>query len=314
MDIIDQLALLTNSDSRIEVSYQWKLVSTDEYFHFMDITGKSIKIEDNFSQQIIQFVSQKSTRVSDVLNHFQKNENDISLLHIKLLELSACGLFILRNKKNKHSISPADLERFKCQLKHFENKERLGLSNYRIQQNLFNSKVVIIGLGALGSHIAILLAASGIRNFTLIDGDKIELSNLPRQIYYTENEIGQFKAIVIKSKLVAFDRKIKVTPVNRFITRESSLKKYISHKDMVVLCGDEPRGKINAWVGETCFQHKVPYISMAGSWVGPLFVPYKSPCYVCQTNFNSKEITDFEKYVNLLDCNSDQIIPSFTPA
>lgn len=311
MNLIDKLGLLTNLNSTIQVSYQWQLVATDVHFLFMDSTGRSIKIEDDTSKQIIEFIYPKTVRLSTLLNHFNKRNNEISFFQIKLLELTDCGLCILRNGNENHTISKADLERFKCQLKHFETKELLGLSNYQIQQNLFNSNVAIIGLGALGSHIAMLLAASGIRSFTLIDGDKISISNLPRQFHYKEKEIDKFKTKSIKNKLLSFDRNIKITIVNKFLDTEKIVARYIQNKDFVILCGDMPSGKISTWIGETCFQNNLPYISMAGSWVGPLCIPSISPCYVCQTIFNSKQITDLEKYFNLLERNSNEIIPSF---
>lgn len=48
-------------------------------------------------------------------------------------------------------------------------------------------------MGAVGSHIAVIAAASGIKNITLVDGDIIDESNLVRQIYYKENDVGRKK-------------------------------------------------------------------------------------------------------------------------
>ena len=62
--------------------------------------------------------------------------------------------------------------------------------------------IFIIGLGGIGCTLSQYLISSGIKNLTIIDGDKIEKSNLSRQILYNIDEIGKKKAVVSKSKLL----------------------------------------------------------------------------------------------------------------
>ncbi|WP_442800748.1 HesA/MoeB/ThiF family protein [Shewanella sp. AS16] len=71
------------------------------------------------------------------------------------------------------------------------------------QQRLFAAHIAIIGLGGLGQLAAQYLAAAGVGRLTLIDGDRIELSNLPRQLLYCEADLGLFKAEVAANKLQA---------------------------------------------------------------------------------------------------------------
>ena len=58
------------------------------------------------------------------------------------------------------------------------------------QQKLFNSKVLVVGAGGLGSPVIMYLAALGVGNITIIDHDKVELSNLQRQIIHNTENIG----------------------------------------------------------------------------------------------------------------------------
>ena len=67
---------------------------------------------------------------------------------------------------------------------------------------LGNEKISIIGLGGIGCPLSKYLISSGIKNLTIIDGDKIEKSNLNRQILYNVDETGEYKADVSKSKLL----------------------------------------------------------------------------------------------------------------
>lgn len=64
------------------------------------------------------------------------------------------------------------------------------------QQKLMQSRVAVIGVGGLGCQVAQLLAAAGIGELWLFDHDKVELSNLPRQLLFSEADIGQSKARV----------------------------------------------------------------------------------------------------------------------
>ena len=63
---------------------------------------------------------------------------------------------------------------------------------------LANSKITIVGMGGIGCPLATYLVSSGIKNIKLIDGDKIEKSNLNRQILYSLNDIGQKKTLIAK--------------------------------------------------------------------------------------------------------------------
>ena len=70
-----------------------------------------------------------------------------------------------------------------------------------IYEKLKNSKVAIAGLGGLGSHIAVMLARSGVGHLHLVDFDRVELSNLNRQVY-TVDELGGFEGDSTKNQSI----------------------------------------------------------------------------------------------------------------
>ena len=78
------------------------------------------------------------------------------------------------------------------------------------QRKIFKAKVLIVGVGGLGCPIILYLANSGVGNLGIIDDDKIDLSNLNRQILFTRNDIGKFKVDVAKKKIKEIDKKINV--------------------------------------------------------------------------------------------------------
>lgn len=86
------------------------------------------------------------------------------------------------------------------------------------QQKLSESAVLIVGCGALGSPLAMYLAGAGVGRIVLADFDTIDTSNLHRQIFYTEDEIGMYKAECLQKRIASLNSDIKVTVVKKFVT------------------------------------------------------------------------------------------------
>ncbi len=101
------------------------------------------------------------------------------------------------------------------------------------QLKLKKAKVLLIGAGGLGGPIALYLAAAGVGELTVVDADDIELSNLHRQVLYTQSELGQKKAWVAAQKLQAQNPSIKVHAVAERLTKANALS-LIEQHDIVV--------------------------------------------------------------------------------
>ena len=69
--------------------------------------------------------------------------------------------------------------------------------------SLTKKRVLIIGVGGVGQHVSTYLATNGVTNLTIVDYDKVELSNLNRQILLTELDLGKLKVDVVKNALLA---------------------------------------------------------------------------------------------------------------
>ena len=89
------------------------------------------------------------------------------------------------------------------------------------QKKLKQAKVLIAGAGGLGAPISLYLASAGAGFLRIVDHDNISLSNLNRQILYTDREIGQKKVIIAKTKLNHLNPLIKIEPVTEKITGEN---------------------------------------------------------------------------------------------
>lgn len=153
-----------------------------------------------------------------------------------------------------------------------------------VQNNLSNSNVTIIGCGGIGSNIAYILATSGVGNICLIDNDVIELSNLTRQIMFTEADIGKKKTIVLKRELLKRNSSINITINELELKSQKDLKK-IQKSDLFIISADNPLG-IMTWINNYCVENKQAYLNIGYindiSVIGPFYIPGKTACLACQ--------------------------------
>ena len=101
------------------------------------------------------------------------------------------------------------------------------------QLKLKAAKVLIVGVGGLGSPIALYLAGAGVGTIGLADDDEVSLSNLQRQILYTEEEVGDLKAICASMRISALNREIKVNACPGRLSKENS-RDLIGQYDIIV--------------------------------------------------------------------------------
>lgn len=151
------------------------------------------------------------------------------------------------------------------------------------QNTLLNSHALIIGMGGLGSPVALYLTAAGIGELTLCDYDRVDLSNLQRQVLHTTEDIGELKTVSATASLKAINPEIKINTIDYFAD-EAELKKVAETASIILDCTDnfESRFSLNRISRET----KTPLISGAAiRWEGQVtaFDPNvdDSPCYQC---------------------------------
>ncbi len=161
------------------------------------------------------------------------------------------------------------------------------------QEKLLAARVLIIGLGGLGSPVAMYLAAAGIGHLVLADFDTVDLSNLQRQIAHTTDRIGQAKVESAAQTLRALNSDVKITCITEVLDAES-LALQISTVDVVVDCCDNfsTRFAVNA----ACVAAKVPLVSGAAIRLEGQVAVFDNrdpncPCYRCLYDEDSEENT-----------------------
>jgi len=161
------------------------------------------------------------------------------------------------------------------------------------QEKLLAASVLIIGLGGLGSPVAMYLAAAGIGHLILADFDTVDLSNLQRQIAHTTDRIGQTKVESAAQTLQALNPDIKITSITQPLDADT-LAIQIAGVDVVVDCCDNftTRFAVNA----ACVNAKIPLVSGAAIRLeGQLAVfdnrDSNCACYRCLYDDDSTEDT-----------------------
>lgn len=188
--------------------------------------------------------------------------------------------------------------RFRWQDEYFRKHSTASCSVELINQRLRDADVCVIGIGGLGSNIAMLLAASGVGKVRLVDGDTVSEDNLPRQFLFPEASVGRLKVDVLREVIAAHRSGARVEAIPRFIDSRESAVDVIRGSSFVVLCADQPRFLIRSWIGEASLQERIPYMAMAGRWVGPISVPFQSPCHVCRARHYRARFADPGGYVS----------------
>ena len=122
---------------------------------------------------------------------------------------------------------------------------------------LRSAKVLIAGVGGLGSPIALYLAGAGVGCIGLIDDDVVSLTNLQRQVLYTEDDLGQLKAVCAARRLAALNSDIRLTAYPERLTAENA-RRLVDGYDLVVDGCDnfDTRYLIN----DVCIELGKPYV------------------------------------------------------
>lgn len=195
-------------------------------------------------------------------------------------------LEIVEDAADDDLVPAAELARFDRQLRYFSDIGNGALTPSACQQRLREAKVAVLGVGGLGGSAALWLASIGIGEMWLIDGDRVEASNLNRQVLFSEAEIGLLKVEAATARLRSFNSAMRITSTARRLESEAEIAEFVAGADVVIDAADWPAHDIERWCNSACFEAGIPYITMSHfppiARVGPLYVPGQTGCFACQ--------------------------------
>ena len=151
------------------------------------------------------------------------------------------------------------------------------------QQQLLDSRVLIIGMGGLGSPVAMYLVAAGVGHLVISDYDRVDESNLQRQIVHTQASINELKAASARDTLLRLNPAVSIDALNYELDDEE-LTKQVKQANVVVDCTDNFPSRFE--LNRVSLATGTPIVSGAAiRWEGQVstFIPKNSdsPCYQC---------------------------------
>ena len=172
------------------------------------------------------------------------------------------------------------------------------------QQKLKSAKVLVLGMGGLGCPLSIYLASLGIGTIGIVDNDKVELSNLNRQIIYSIDDIGKYKVNVAKNKIKIINKNT-IIKSYKIRVNKTNIEKLIKNFD--ILCDGTDNFKTRLLINDHAHKQKKILISAAVSgFDGHIFkfnFKKKTPCYRCF-------LPEIPEQNN--NCETEGVIPTIT--
>jgi molybdopterin/thiamine biosynthesis adenylyltransferase len=251
-----------------------------------------------------------------------KNNFDKIIESLPTSELSShkpvIGIFLYLDNKKLHQTAYIQTQNGIeiCEVNYIPEKSELysrskGLLEVDI---LENKNALIIGLGSFGSIIAVELAKAGVGSFTLVDFDRIELSNVSRHICGV-NELGRFKTFAVRDSILVKNpfAQIKTHEIDINENRDI-LEQIIKDTDIVICATDNNRSRFN--INEIAFKNNKTVLygrAITRAEGGDIFKlnGQNPPCYCCLIGENNgmkyggeEEITSIEQ--------ANSVLPSYT--
>ncbi|MFB4284410.1 ThiF family adenylyltransferase [Nonomuraea sp. MTCD27] len=182
------------------------------------------------------------------------------------------------------SLSPAELERYRRNLEFFSYFHRPPATSYDFQRRLQGARVTLLGLGGLGSFVAMSLAAIGVGDILLVDYDRVELMNLNRQILYTDRDIGRLKTDASADRLSLINPHVTITTLNTMVDGVDAARAIMAGRDLIICAADRPRIQLYQWLNEAALAEGIAWVrgSQSGLTVNLMMhIPQESACFQC---------------------------------
>jgi molybdopterin/thiamine biosynthesis adenylyltransferase len=194
------------------------------------------------------------------------------------------------------NLTADDLERYTRSTHYFSWADaRPRASPFEIQGRLKEARVTVLGLGGIGSAAAMALVASGVGSVQCVDFDRVETTNLTRQLLYVEDDVGAPKVERAVARLARLNPHVRVSGRELRVESSDQVLELMRDCDLFVQCADRPRDVIEYWVSDAAVRSGTPWV--VASYAGPmlvcgLFVPGTTPCWRCFAHAKAQRDAD----------------------
>ena len=151
----------------------------------------------------------------------------------------------------------------------------LSLSSFssRDLSTLQGKNILIVGAGGVGQHVSTYLVTNGVEHLTILDFDKVELSNLNRQILLTEEDVGKYKVEVVKEALNKKNKDAQIKSINVKLDKSNISEIITNGYDLVVDALDNWEGKF--LISDECHKKHIPFLHVGVDGMNGQFCVFK---------------------------------------
>jgi molybdopterin/thiamine biosynthesis adenylyltransferase len=201
-----------------------------------------------------------------------------------------------RSRVGDGSTASDGLDRWVGNVNYFSHFSRLARHREDPHEKLRRSTVVLLGLGGAGSMILPILAATGVGRIVGVDYDRVEPSNLNRQLLYRERDYGRYKTEVAEEVMAAINSDLDFSTVTAKMEYAEDVAPIVRGADLVICAIDEPPFLAQRRVNRACIQENVACVyGFLQVTRGRVFtvLPHESGCFDCLNIHYSKKDARF---------------------
>ncbi len=224
------------------------------------------------------------TEFEEIIKNFSE-DNKITLVESKsIATLLVLNGFIENAKPDYLSFSENEIERYDRNVKFFSRIDTSNeVNHWKLQEKLKFSRIAILGMGGIGSNVALSLISAGVGFIRIMDSDLVDISNLTRQILYTEEDLGKSKTEKALKNLSRLNSYSVIEAIEDRVESLEKMKEFVSGVDILIMAADEPREFINLWADEACRESEISWIlaSYASTSVNCMTFTLGFPCFQC---------------------------------
>jgi molybdopterin/thiamine biosynthesis adenylyltransferase len=234
----------------------------DEAVHFRD-SGTLISLEDPDGRVLALLRLIDGSRDSDAIwRDLLAEFPDVTAEDVSqaIRDLDESGL-IQDASDTGRDFDVASAERWAPNFGFFETYASMSVSKYEFQRRIRDCKIAVLGVGGVGTHLLIDLVAIGFTDIKIVDFDRVELSNLNRQILYGEAFLGQQKVHIAADRARALNSSITLTAEQTRLMSADEVYRVVSDRDIVIGSADGPKMEFAHWLNEACVRAGAALIS-----------------------------------------------------
>lgn len=277
----------------LKVNPFFDIIKTDSFYLILDhLTPRQIKMKFNPMNLAVFDVLKRGCHKEELLiaTKEKMKENFDETLYTQFISMLEELKVLEHDETNCGLVTEDEQKRFQYQLDWLAVFGTSHQSRHDFFRRIRNSTVALVGVGGVGSNLAALFAAAGIGKLILIDSDVVEESNLVRQIFYKERQVGKTKKVdALEEYLEEFSSFTTIKKIPCFVHTVTEIESAVSGADIIIQTADTPTVVLNRNINQVCIMRKIPYLYAFNMGIGPFFIPGETACFYCLEKFAIQE-------------------------